>query len=151
MISIYNNINTNSRFNYGSTTTTTAAAAAIAVIFALAVAVLCACVLATNQPKTLAFLNENGNRQNLVNFQRIELKLGRVFIRIERTIRLGQWIVPFYLATVFKKRVCVYKYCLVKHDLNCIVQSFSFTEHNRFECGLDRHLKHNERYNPLQQ
>ena len=74
MISIYNNINTNSRFNYGSTTTT-AAAAAIAVIFALAVAVLCACVLATNQPKTLAFLNENGNRQNLVNFQRIELKL----------------------------------------------------------------------------
>ena len=45
-----------------------ATAAAIVVIFALAIAVLRACVLAPNQPKIPAFPNENGNRQNLVNF-----------------------------------------------------------------------------------
>ena len=93
----------------------------------------------------------SGNRQNLVSSQPIKLELGSVFIRIERTTRLGHYIVPFYPGTVLKNRVYVYKYCLVKHDLNCIVQSFSFTEHNRFECGLDRHVDNTERYNPLQQ
>ena len=60
----------------------------------------------------------SGNRQNLVSSQPIKLELGSVFIRIERTTRLGHYIVPFYPGTVLKNRVYVYKYCLVKHDLN---------------------------------
>ena len=62
------------------------------------------------------------NGQNLVNFQSIKLKLGSVFISIERTIRFDHCIVPLFPATVLKKSVYVWKKCLVKHDLNCTVQ-----------------------------
>ena len=68
----------------------------------------------------------SGNRQNLVSSQPIKLELGSVFIRIERTTRLGHYIVPFYPGTVLKNRVYVYKYCLVKHDLNWIVLYSNF-------------------------
>ena len=49
-----------------------------------------------------------------------------------------------------KGRLCS-KIGLVKHDLNFIVQQFPFAKHNYFECGLKRHVNHNERYDPPQQ
>ena len=48
----------------------------------------------------------NVNRQSLVNFQTIELKLGRMFIRITCTIQNNHdWIVQIYPVKVFKKRI----------------------------------------------
>ena len=61
---------------------------------------------------------KNWNRQNLVNFQCIELRLDSLFIRIARTIRIDRSIVQVYPSTILKKTVCVLKKCLVKHDSN---------------------------------
>ena len=47
-----------------------------------------------------------------------------------------------------KKCVCVWKKCLIKHDLNFTVQPFSFAEQDLLECELDRHLNHNQRNDP---
>ena len=93
--------------------------------------------------------HKNWNRQNLVNFQRIEPKLGRVFIRISRTIWFGRSIVRFCPGTVFKKSVCVWKYCLVKPDLNCTVHHITCPVITLLYWWLGRHVNDTKRYNPL--
>ena len=75
----------NSGFNHGATAAD--ATAAIVGIFPLAVADLRAfmCVH-TGTPTNQKYPLDHENRQNLVNLQPIEPRLGSVFIRISRTV-----------------------------------------------------------------
>ena len=106
-----NLINNNSRHNCCSIAAAAAVTAtdAFVVVFAIAVAVLCAFTYSTGTQTNQKYLSDHENRRNLVNFQCIQLILGSMFIRIERTVRFGRCIVPFYQATVLKKSVCVCK------------------------------------------
>ena len=87
----------------------TTAAAAVIIVFNFVVAVLCAWSILVScryQPNNL---HDNINGQNLVSFQRIELKLDTVFIIIEPiAIHLGHCIVPLS-SNGLKKSVCVWK------------------------------------------
>ena len=83
-----------------------------------------------------------------VSFQSIQPKLGKMFIRIEHTIRFGCCIISFYPAIVLKNRGYVSKKCLDKHDLNCAVQQFFLVLTQR-EHGLDAYHHYNQRYDPL--